>query len=186
MPITRFEHGFLEALFEATGIGLGLVDSELRYVRVNEALAAMNGVAVDDHPGRTIREVISALADLAEDMLRGVLDTREPVIDLELNGPTPADPHADRQFLVSYYPIPEGDEVIGVGSLVIEVTERVRARRELMDQARTVYEDVVQDLTVAQLALESSDTTKANEKVNSALEAAKHLTSRVLLEEWGV
>lgn len=36
----RFEHGFIEGLFEVAHIGLGLVDLDLRYVRVNDALAA--------------------------------------------------------------------------------------------------------------------------------------------------
>src|SRR5688500_106174 len=98
----RFEHGFLDALFEAADIGLGLVDTELRYVRVNDALAAINGLPAADHEGRLVAEVIPELAELAVKLLLRVIDTKEPVIDLELSGPTPADPEADRDFLVSY------------------------------------------------------------------------------------
>src|SRR5688500_3620751 len=96
----RFEHGFLEALFDTAGIGLGLVDTDLRYVRVNDQLASINGLPADDHIGRKVIDVIPTLADLAEPLLRRVIETKTPVTDLELSGPTPADLEADRHFLV--------------------------------------------------------------------------------------
>lgn len=179
----RFEHGFIEALFEVAHIGLGLVDLDLRYVRVNEALAAVNGVAASGHEGRTISEVLPELAGLAEPLLRGVIESGVPVVDLELSGPTPADPDADRHFLVSYYPVLDDGQVIGVGAVVVEITDRVRAHRELTQQAHEIYENVVQDLTVVQLALETGDTGKAAGVTGRALGSAKRIASKVLLED---
>ena len=179
----RFEHGFIEALFEVAHIGLGLVDLDLRYVRVNDALAATNGVSAADHEGRSIREVIPGLADLAEPLLQRVIDTRQAIVDLELSGPTPADPDADRHFLVSYYPILDGAAVIGIGAVVLEVTEQVRAQRELTEQAHQIYESVVQDLTVAHLAFEAGDAGAARTAVTSALGSAKEIASAVLVKE---
>lgn len=179
----RFEHGFIEALFEVADIGLGLVDLDLRYVRVNESLAATNGVSAAEHEGRSIREVIPGLADLAEALLRRVIDTGEPVVDLELSGATPADPEADRNFLVSYYPVRDGDAVIGIGAVVLEITEQVRAQRELTRQAHQIYESVVQDLTVAHLAFEAGNAAAAQAAVSSALGSAKEIASSVLVEE---
>lgn len=179
----RFEHGFIEALFDVAHIGLGLVDLDLRYVRVNEALAAVNGVSAAGHEGRTIGEVLPALAGLAEPLLREVIDSRQPLVDMELSGPTPADPDADRHFLVSYYPVLDESEVIGVGAVVVEITERVRAHRELTQQASEIYENVVQDLTVVQLALEQGDSGKAASAAKRALDSARRIASKVLLEE---
>ncbi|HEV2756631.1 MAG TPA: PAS domain-containing protein [Actinomycetota bacterium] len=179
----RFEHGFIEGLFEVAHIGLGLVDLDLRYVRVNDALAAMNGVAPEDHAGQAIREVLPDLADLAEPLLRHVIESKEPVVDLELHGATPADPEADRHFLASYYPVLDGDAAIGVGAVVVEVTDRVRAHRELTQQAHEIYENVVQDLTVVQLALEQGDARRAASAAQRALGAAKRIASKVLLED---
>lgn len=181
--VPRFEHGFVEALFDAAQIGLGLVDLELRYVRVNDALAAMNGVPAAAHEGRTIAEVLPALAGLAVPLLQQVIETKRPVVDLELSGPTPADPDADRHFLVSYYPVLDRDAAIGVGAVVVEVTDRVRAHQELTQQAHEIYENVVQDLTVAQLALEQGDTAKAASVIHRALGSAKRIASNVLLQD---
>lgn len=184
MPIEpRFEHGFIEAIFEASGIGLGLVDTDLHYVRVNAALAQVNGVPAAEHEGRSVREIIPGLADVAEALLQQVISTKEPVVDLPLSGPTPKDPDADRHFLASYYPVLGDDRVIGVGSVIVEVTERVRGQRELTQQAHEIYEQVVQDLTVVRLALEKGDLQKADQAAARALDASKAIASKVLLEE---
>src|ERR1700751_1940564 len=52
----------LDALYRSAPVGLGFWDRDLRYVRVNEALAAINERAVEDHVGRTFREVVPQLA----------------------------------------------------------------------------------------------------------------------------
>lgn len=179
----KFEHGFIEALFEVAHIGLGLVDLNLRYVRVNDALASMNGVAAGDHQGRSIREVIPELADLAEPLLNHVIESKQPMIDLALDGPTPADPDVDRHFLASYYPVLDGAAVIGIGAVIFEVTEQVRAQQELRRQAHQIYESVVQDLTVAQLAFEAGDAGAAQTAAVRALASAKEIASSVLVKE---
>ena len=179
----RFEHGFVEALFEAAGIGLGLLDKDLRYVRVNDSLAAINGKKVSEHEGRPVREVIPELADLAEALLRQVIETKEPILNLELSGGTPADPDADRHFRLSYYPVFEEDEVIGVGVVVLEETERVRGQRKLTHQAHSIFEDVLQDLVVVKLTLELGETEKALATIEKALQSARKITSSVLPEK---
>ena len=178
----KFEHGFIEALFEAASIGLGLVDKDLRYVRVNDSLAAINGKKASEHEGRPVREVIPELADLAEALLTQVIETRSPVLNLELSGGTPADPDADRHFRLSYYPVFEQDEVIGVGAVVLEETERVRGQRRLAEQAHSVFEDVLQHLVVVKLSLELGDTDKALATTEKALESARKITSSILPE----
>ena len=48
----------LETIYDTVPIGLALIDRDLRYQRVNRALAELNGVAAPDHIGRTVREII--------------------------------------------------------------------------------------------------------------------------------
>ena len=50
----------LDALVSAAPIGQGFLDTDFRYVRVNDALAEINGVPAIDHIGRTVREVLPA------------------------------------------------------------------------------------------------------------------------------
>lgn len=178
----RFAHGFVDALFGAEDVGFGLIDRNLCYLKVNRTLASINGLPAEDHEGRTVREVIPEFADFAEPLLQKVMSNNEPVIALEVSGPAPTQPDNEGHYLVSYYPLREDGSVIGVGAVVVDVTERARAKRELDKQARDVYENVVQDLTVTKFALESGEMEKALDAATRGLQAAKSISSKVLLE----
>jgi PAS domain S-box-containing protein len=178
----RFAHGFVDALFESEDVGFGLIDENLRYLKVNETLASINGLPAADHEGKTIRDVIPQFADFAEPLLQQVMSSKEPVIALEVTGPSTVPDVDEGHYLVSYYPIREEGSVIGVGAVVVDVTERARAKRELDEQARDVYENVVQDLSVTKFALESGETKRALAAAERGLQAAKSISSKVLLE----
>ena len=44
-------------------VGLAVFDEDLRFVRINERLAEINGSSVADHLGRSLREVLPELAE---------------------------------------------------------------------------------------------------------------------------
>ena len=60
-------------------IGLCSLDLDLRYVQVNEWLAVVNGLAVSEHLGRTIGEVLPDVARGVEKQLRRVITTGQPI-----------------------------------------------------------------------------------------------------------
>ena len=78
----------LEHLYDTAPVGLCYVDRELRYVRINERLAAINGAPASAHLGRTMRDVIPELADTVEPIYRRVIDTGEPELGVEIRGST--------------------------------------------------------------------------------------------------
>src|SRR3954447_25554426 len=131
----------LDSLYDSAPIGLGFWDRDLRYVRVNEALAAINERSPEDHQGRTFAEVVPHLAPALESIARRVLETREAVTALEMSGGTPSDPTAQRFWLASYYPVLAADgDVLGVGAVVEEGTDRRLAeqRTELQHAATRI------------------------------------------------
>jgi PAS domain S-box-containing protein len=124
-------YALLDALFAHAPMGLAFWDPELRYRRINPALAAINGVAADEHIGRRTSDVLGPeLAERVDDMLRRVLETGAACVDADIVGTTAASPGEQRQWLASYYPVPGNDgEILGVAGLVLEVTSERRARR---------------------------------------------------------
>ena len=126
-----------DALYRTAPIGLGLVDTDLRYLRINENLAAINGTAAEDHLGRTVRDVLPGLADTIEPLYRRVITSGETLLDLEVQGSTPQRPDVRRDWLVSYYPVlgQEGD-VRAVGCIVQEMTQRKQAEEALRKSER--------------------------------------------------
>ena len=89
----------LEVLYRHAPVGLGVIDSDLRFVRVNEWLAAINGVSAADHVGRYVHEVVPDLTKQAREAMQGVLTTGKPLRDIELVGETPAQPGVRRVWL---------------------------------------------------------------------------------------
>ena len=70
---------WLDALFEASPVGLAILDASLRFVRINPTLAELNGVSVAEHIGRTLREILPELAPVTEPVVRHVLERGEAV-----------------------------------------------------------------------------------------------------------
>ena len=139
----------LEAVYANAPVGLCVLDRDLRFVRINERLAEMNGTSVAEHLGRTVREVLPDLADEAEPMLRRILDTGEPAIDVEVSGVTPAQPGVERTWLESWIPLRDGDgSVIGINVVTHEVTERRRIEQRL-HESEVQFRELVEQSSLA-------------------------------------
>ncbi|PNG22659.1 SpoIIE family protein phosphatase [Streptomyces cahuitamycinicus] len=113
-------------------IGLSVLDTELRYVAVNGALASMHGVPEADHMGRHFREILPGAPFLtAENQMREVLETGLPLVDEQVVGRTRADPDHDHAWAVSLYRLedPSG-HVLGIANVVVDVTDRYEAARQ--------------------------------------------------------
>src|SRR5579863_4194412 len=82
--------GEWDFLYQTAPVGLAIYDRELRYVRVNESLARMNGVPANSHPGAYVRDIVPDLAPMLEPLLREVIDTGKPILDREMRGTTPS------------------------------------------------------------------------------------------------
>jgi PAS domain S-box-containing protein len=113
----------LQTLQSSAPVGFGFVDRDFRIVQMNETLAAVQGRALDQQVGRTVAEIAPELWPAVEPIYRQVLETGEPIVNVELHRAYPSDPDDVRHLLASYYPVWLADEVIGIGLVVIDVTE---------------------------------------------------------------
>ena len=70
----------LDAVFQSAPVGLAFLDRELRFQRINERLAAINGLPIASHVGRTPPELLPGIENMAEIMadLRCIVDTGVP------------------------------------------------------------------------------------------------------------
>ncbi len=113
-------------------MGLCYFDMDLRYIHINEWLAAVNGLAVKEHLGRSVGDVLPDVARGVEEQLRQVITTGEPIEAETVEAQTPAHPGIMRTFQHNFYPVrsPDGT-VVGVSCAVQDITERAAAEREL-------------------------------------------------------
>lgn len=120
----------IETIYQSAPIGLNFIDTNLRFVRINQRLAEMNGLPVEAHLGRTVREVLPNLADAAESLLHQILETGEPLLNVEIVGETPAQPGVQRTWIESFLPLKDGERIIGISTVCEEITERKQAEIE--------------------------------------------------------
>ncbi|MFF8829391.1 SpoIIE family protein phosphatase [Streptomyces sp. NPDC015131] len=131
-------------LVSQSPIGIGMLDTSLRYISVNPAEERMNGVPAAEHVGRHVREVLPYLDDSFEAAMRKVLATGSPIVDQYTVGRTAADPDHDRAWSVSFYRLeaPNG-KVLGVATSSVDVTERHYAVEEQRRTALTLQRSLL-------------------------------------------
>jgi two-component system CheB/CheR fusion protein len=123
--LTR-QYAELENLYDTTPVGLSLVDRNLRYIRINDSLAQINGIPREDHIGKTFKELLPELEDELHDTYQQIFKTGQPVLGMSIEGETPAAPGEMRHWVGDFYPVWQDDEVFAVGTCVREVTEQAR------------------------------------------------------------
>ena len=133
-------NSLLENLYRTSPAGLSLHDENLQYIRINQTLADINGFTVEEHIGKTIGEIVPQLANTIEPIMRQVIETNRPVCDLQIHGNTPAAPVFQRYWSASYYPVDLLDGKRGVGSVIIDVTERIAAEQSLKESETNLLE----------------------------------------------
>ena len=122
-PATAETLALLETLQLKAPVGFGFVDRQFRIVRLNERLAAITGSTVAEQLGRSVAEVAPQLWPQLEPLYRSVLDTGEAVMDLETDDRPVTDPDTVRHWRSSLYPVLVNGEVVGVGVVVVDMTE---------------------------------------------------------------
>jgi PAS domain S-box-containing protein len=117
----------LETLLSTAPVGFGFVDRDFAMVRMNDMLAAVNGLPLEQQLGRTVAAVVPGLWPQLEPLYRHVLQTGEAILNQETSGSPPSAPEEVRHWLASYYPVRLNEEVIGIGLIVLDVTEQRKA-----------------------------------------------------------
>jgi PAS domain S-box-containing protein len=114
-----------EAAIESGKAGIAILDEHLRYVEINETLARINGLSVEEHIGRTIGEVLPNIASFIEPVVRRILSTGEAELNFEIEGEVAAEPGVIGHWTLSLVPLAgEDGKPHGVGALVLDVSHK--------------------------------------------------------------
>jgi PAS domain S-box-containing protein len=152
-------------LYDTAPVGLGFVDPDVRFVKVNEALAKINGKPMAEHIGRTLFDVLpEKVAKELEALLRQTMATGNPLRQLELCGTMPHDPDKEHWWSVTYHPVSNSDgKLLGVHAVVEDITQRKRAQQQIeglnADLAKQVdaHQSAIRQLQAATTALKGKN-----------------------------
>ncbi len=121
----------IEQIYKYAPVGLAFVDRQFHIRKINERLAAIDGLAVEQILGKCITEVQPDLADRLIGMWKQVFEHGEPMLNVELNK-RPPDNAEEQYFLESYIPLKsENGEVLGLIASVLDITARKRFEKAL-------------------------------------------------------
>jgi PAS domain S-box-containing protein len=177
----------LDTLLNSAPIGFGFYDREFRYVRLNEHLARMHGVPMEEHIGRRLRDLVpagesQAVADQTERLIRQAFHSGKSSAEDEISGILPG--HVGiRTWQVSYFPVTVAEgEIRWVGVIATEITERKRTEEAMRRSEKLAAEgrlatSIAQEITSP---LESAgNLLRLLQGDNSLSEQGKHYVSMV-------
>lgn len=141
----------IETIYRAVPIGLGLVDADLRLAELNDALAEASGRPKAAVVGQVPSSVLpGALGERIGRMLDDVVRARRQVGGVEISIGPGTDMEQGRDWLASFYPVVDGDQLQGIVVALLEVTQIKAAQRKLIE-ANQLLEQRVEERT-AQIA----------------------------------
>lgn len=116
----------------ASNIGIAVFDQWLRYRFVNDALARINGIPVQDHIGESVRKIAGEVK--AEPAFRAVFSSGKVISGLEITGKLPKRSDVGH-WIETYLPIRRAGEMVTyVAVLMIEVSFGTRKEVKELDQ----------------------------------------------------
>ncbi|WP_013322659.1 PAS domain-containing protein [Gloeothece verrucosa] len=135
----RKKESLLNALIASSPIGISFFDQDLCYLYVNQALATINGVPLNEHLGRSLEEVLPLMAAEFRPLLTQILQTQQPLLNHEFMGEII--PGNFRHCLANHFPVclPDG-EVLGIGVTVMDITQLKQVEAALRASEATATE----------------------------------------------
>lgn len=135
------------SFFENSPAGMVILSAEDTpvYQEISKSLAETNGLPIEEHIGKTIREIFDDEKISLEhnDLFAEIIRTHKSVT-LESFGRTQSGKNG--YYLAHYFPVTDWDDRINaIGGVIINLTEKVRAERELKKSEKK-YRTLVENL----------------------------------------
>ena len=122
----RFAEQVLTGLV-ASSTAFGIFDRWFRCQFVNEALAKINRIPVQDHIGESLRKIAGGVALKAEPLLQAVFDTGKVISSVEITGKLPKRSDV-AHWVATYFPIRDArGRVKLVGVLSAEIASHTQS-----------------------------------------------------------
>ncbi|MGP3924719.1 SpoIIE family protein phosphatase [Streptomyces sp. 8N616] len=132
-PWSGAGRSLLSGIAGMSPVGVAMLDTDLRYVWINDALERMGGVPREQRLGKTLAEVQPGLTvEAIEAKMRRVLETGVASVGYEYVGRPGGDPQQEHAYSTSFFRLEDEDgEPLGVCYMVLDITESYRARQKM-------------------------------------------------------
>lgn len=136
---TSQSFALIDSLLEASPLGICFLDREMRYIRINRVLAELNGFPAEQHLGQDFRQLLPESAAKFAPLIQQVLETSQPLLNVEMSGESGGIPGYFGHWLVNYYPVKnQGEQTIGVGIILTDITIAKQTEMALIESEKTL------------------------------------------------
>ncbi len=143
----RLERQFNDSLLEDSPLAMAVFDRDLRFRRVNQPMAEMNGRSAAEHVGHRSGDVNPLAAQMYEHLLLRVRDTGQPIVDYKLRISLP-ELGFERDWNLNLRPLLNLElDVVGIGISIMDVTVEAESLRHaqqlfhLAESLSTAFDD---------------------------------------------
>jgi len=127
----------LDGFFTAAPVGMAIFDEQRRFIKVNNTIADWNGIAIEDHIGKTLDEIFPAFERSKDTDFERIMETGKAAQDTEIVATLPSRPDEEMAWIVSRFPILNAvQKSIGLGTVVTNVTELKRTQAALAEREK--------------------------------------------------
>ncbi len=155
----------LEQLFEQAQFGISIIDRDLRYIYVNNQMALIDGIPVDQHKGKTIGELDKQVGLAIKPLLARTIEEDRSFVNHEVvvHKRIPEQSSQERIWVICCHPLKADDgTVIRCGLTVQDVTEQ--KTREDEQNERLKVEALLSELSTAFINVPVSEVDKKIEQ----------------------
>jgi PAS domain S-box-containing protein len=125
----------IENIYKTSSVGLAVLDPDARYLKVNDKLALINAVSVEDHIGKTVSQIFPAAADTVQKIISEIVRTGQPLLGIEFEVETPGQPGVSRYFSEDWLPLrDESGRITAFNVAIVETTELKQANEEILEK----------------------------------------------------
>jgi PAS domain S-box-containing protein len=122
----------LEAIYATLPVGVSLHDRQHRFLRINDKLAELDGLPVEAHLGKSMRELLPDIEAAVGPHIDQVFETGRPLHDVEVTAETRV--AGVRHWLCSYAPVKDAaGQVLAVSCVVQDITDRKQAEERMRE-----------------------------------------------------
>jgi signal transduction histidine kinase len=156
--IAQQSRELVNAFFSSSTLGFGILDRDLRFSRVNEVLARMAGTDLGALPGKSLEEILGGAAMHADEVVRNVIASGQPILDCEISRTTGGKKPDIHHWCLNYFPIRDAQrDVAQVGVIAVDVT------------ARRSAEGAIRRLTARLLTLQDQERRRIAREIHDSL-----------------
>jgi formate hydrogenlyase transcriptional activator len=131
----------LTAYLSVSKVGLCILDTDFRFLAINQTLADINGISAEAHLGKSVHEMLGDFAELIEPQFKRVLEIQQPVLNHEISSTRPTGTESGH-WMGHYIPIKDATgKVKQIGVVAVEVTEQKKLEELLRCVSETLREE---------------------------------------------